>query len=207
MPLICMIINDIIMKSVPSGGACMDWKEIRSKQFKNEFYMCIFPSCISIIFGVLCDLLVKNDIVFLYVNDLPGVSLTLLQIIAATATLSIAIISLLCGQNDLNVFGIPYNDYCFNRKPVLLKQNRLNVILFLFILFSALFHILELYNLVISCFIVTTIVIIYDVGYIYKIFVNTEPIKKEIKIYFEEQIKSTKTRDDVKVDYLNNFVE
>ncbi len=185
----------------------MNWEKIRSKQRKNEFCWCILPSCVSIIFGVLCDLLVKNDIVFLYVNDLPGVSLTLLQIIAATATLSIAIISLLCGQNDLNVFGIPYNDYCFNRKPVLLKQNRLNAILFLFILLSALFHILELYNLVISCFIVTTIVIIYDVGYIYKIFVNTEPIKKEIKIYFEEQIKSTKTRDDVKVDYLNNFVE
>ena len=114
---------------------------------------------------------------------------------------------MLCGQNDLNVFGIPYNDYCFNRKPVLLKQNRLNVILFLFILFSALFHIKEWYNLVISSFIVTTIVIIYDVRYIYKIFVNTEPIKKEIKIYFEEQIKSTKTSDNVKVDYLNNFVE
>lgn len=102
----------------------MDWKEIRSKQFKNEFYMCIFPSCISIIFGVLCDLLVNNDIVFLYVNDLPGVSLTLLQIIAATATLSIAIISLLCGQNEVNVFGIPYIDYCFERKPVFLKQKK-----------------------------------------------------------------------------------
>ena len=207
MPLICMIINDIIIKSVPRGGVYMNWKEIRSKQRKNEFCWCILPSCVSIIFGIICEVLVKNDIVFLYVNDLPGVSLTLLQIIAATATLSIAIISLLCGQNDLNVFGIPYNDYCFNRKPVLLKQNRLNVILFLFILFSALFHIKEWYNLVISSFIVTTIVIIYDVRYIYKIFVNTEPIKNEIKIYFEEQIKSTKTRDDVKVDYLNNFVE
>ena len=207
MPLICMIINDIIIKSVPSGGACMDWKEIRSKQFKNEFYMCIFPSCISIIFGVLCDLLVKNDIVFLYVNDLPGVSLTLLQIIAATATLSIAIISLLCGQNEVNVFGIQYIDYCFERKPVFLKQKKVNVVLFLFILLSALFHILELYNLVISCFIVTTIVIIYDVGYIYIIFVDVKPIKKEIEIYFKEQITSNKTREDVRIDYLNNFVE
>ena len=207
MPLICMIINDIIIKSVPRGGVYMNWKEIRSKQRKNEFCWCILPSCVSIIFGIICEVLVKNDIVFLYVNDLPGVSLTLLQIIAATATLSIAIISLLCGQNELNVFGIPYNDYCFERKPVFLKQKRVNVILFLFILLSAFFHILKWYNLVISCFVVTTIIIIYSVIYTYEIFVDIKPIKDEIAVYFQDQIIPNKTITDKKDESLDNFVD
>ena len=119
--MICVIINDIIIQSILDGGNYMNWKQIRNEQWKKEL-RCILLLCFSIIFGFLCEILVKNNIVFLYVNDLSGYSLTLLQIIASTATLSIAIISLLCGQNELNVFGIPYNDYCFERKPVFLKQ-------------------------------------------------------------------------------------
>lgn len=56
-------------------------------------------------------------------------------------------------------------------------------------------------------FFVTTIVIIYSVRYTYKIFVDVKPIKKEIEIYFKEQITSNKTKEDVRIDYLNNFVE
>ena len=82
----------------------MTWESIKSKQLKDEF-LWIVCFVVYILSGVIGDCLSKGGHPILFVENLDGVSLVILQIQGTLDTLSIAILSLLGRKGVRIVYG------------------------------------------------------------------------------------------------------
>ena len=74
----------------------MTWIDYR-KSVKNDEITVLAITAVLFFIGVLCESLASNGINFAEVDNLSGISLTLLQIQATIMTLTITIIALLSG--------------------------------------------------------------------------------------------------------------
>ncbi len=169
----------------------MDWKTCRSKTRKIENSVIAMIVAIFIA-GAIFDYFVSKGIVFVYVNDINSLSLTLLQIQAAITTLTITIVALLSGSISDSYMGIPLSMYFLEIRPCVLKQKRVICIEFVGLVCNVFMHIFSAYNVVIAVFLASMLLILISIFEIYEIFKGRHQALDEIESYVYRQIEIQK---------------
>lgn len=169
----------------------MDWKTCRSKTRKIENSVIAMIVAIFIA-GAIFDYFVSKGIVFVYVNDIDSLSLTLLQIQAAITTLTITIVALLSGSISDSYMGIPLSMYFLEIRPCVLKQKRVICIEFVGLVCNVFMHIFSAYNVVIAVFLASMLLILISIFEIYEIFKGRHQTLDEIESYVYRQIEIQK---------------
>ncbi len=169
----------------------MDWKTCRSKTRKIENSVIAMIVAIFIA-GAIFDYFVSKGIVFVYVNDINSLSLTLLQIQAAITTLTITIVALLSGSISDSYMGIPLSMYFLEIRPCVLKQKRVICIEFVGLVCNVFMHIFSAYNVVIAVFLASMLLILISIFEIYEIFKGRHQTLDEIESYVYRQIEIQK---------------
>ena len=169
----------------------MDWKTCRSKTRKIENSV-IAMIVVIFIAGAIFDYFVSKGIVFVYVNDINSLSLTLLQIQAAITTLTITIVALLSGSISDSYMGIPLSMYFLEIRPCILKQKRVICAEFIGLVCSVFMHIFSAYNGVIAIFFASMILILISIFEIYEVFKGRHQTLDEIESYVYNQIETSK---------------
>lgn len=180
----------------------MTWESIKSKQLKDEF-LWIVCFVVYILSGVIGDCLSKGGHPILFVENLDGVSLVILQIQGTLDTLSIAILSLLGGRVSELYMGIPLIDFALNRKPRWLRQKRIINSLIILLSINVCFHLLKLYNIVFTLFLVSEGLICFSVKEIYEVFSGHIELGNEIETYLLDQMEIGMHSD--KINLLHKF--
>ena len=169
----------------------MSWNACKRKARTVEISAIIMIISI-IVEGIISDCLVSKGVVFVYVNNINGLSLTLLQIQAAITTLTITIIALLSGSISDSYMGIPLSMYYLEIRPCILKQKRVICIEFVGLICNVFMHIFSAYNVVIAVFLASMILILISVFEIYEIFKGRHQALEEIESYVYNQIEIKK---------------
>lgn len=149
------------------------------------FFICILAAVIG-------DCLNRHDHPILYVENLDGVSLVILQIQGTIDTLSIAVLSLLGGRISESYMGIPLVDFSLSRKPWCLKQRRIIILLIILLSINIFLHLINLYNTVFALFLISEGLICFSVKEIYEVFSGHIELEKEIECYLLDQIENGK---------------
>lgn len=169
----------------------MSWNAYKRKARTVEI-SAIIMIILIIVEGIISDCLVSKGVVFVYVNNINDLSLTLLQIQAAITTLTITIIALLSGSISDSYMGIPLNMYYLEIRPCILKQKRVICIEFVGLVCNVFMHIFSAYNVVIAVFFASMILILISVFEIYEIFKGRHQALEEIESYVYNQIEIKK---------------
>lgn len=118
------------------------------------------------------------------------------------STLGIAVISILGGMFKECVYGVSIAHYLMNEKPRIFKH-KINITLELcLIICSYISYSLNLYNLTISLFFISIIIVINMSWDIFTIFYGVEYIKNEIEDYYmctflKEKVEDKKIKEDL----------
>lgn len=163
------------------------WEEYRKIIKSKEIAVIVF-AVLTMIFGIICDCLVSRGYVFLEVDKLNEASLTLLQIQASITTLTLTIIALLSGNISDSYMGISISSYYLEIRPVILKQRRIIVVEFIILAVGVLSHLLGCFNIVISGFFVSIVIIMVAIFEIYAIFKGRKNSEDEILMYVDSLI-------------------
>lgn len=182
----------------------MIWIDYR-KSVKNNEIAVLAISAVLFFLGVLCDLLASNGINFAEVDNLSGISLTLLQIQATIITLTITIIALLSGVISTSYMGIPVAVYILKHKPYILTQKHIIVVEFAGLVCSIFCHLLSLYNIVITGFIVAVIIILKSIFDVCDIFRGKQKILNEIEGYVLYLIDNADNRAEVGKNFIYDW--
>lgn len=169
----------------------MDWNACKSKTKIVEISAIVIIIGI-VMAGVVSDCLVSKGVVFVYVNDINNLSLTLLQIQAAITTLTITIVALLSGSISDSYMGIPLSMYFLEIRPCILKQKRVICAEFIGLVCSVFMHIFSAYNGVIAIFFASMILILMSIFEIYEVFKGRHQTLDEIESYVYNQIETSK---------------
>ena len=154
------------------------------KQKKKEIILTVIIALIAVV-GFSCELLVNRNIVFVWVDDLTGLSLALLQMEATLVTITIAVIALISGSISDSHMGVGVCYYCLKRKPIVFTQLFV-IFLELFVLgISVVLHILAKYNVVIAFFIASIVLLFFSIQEIYRIFAESKSVNAEIEAYID----------------------
>lgn len=172
-----------------------NWEHVQKKIEISEIAVAIIVVA-TLIFGVVCDVLVKCGIVFVVVHNLDSVSLTLLQIQGAITTLTLMIITIMSGYISESYMGVSVSQFFLEKRPYILKQSRIIIFEFVCLAISIWGHIFGKYNLVIALFMVALLLIVVSIVEIYEVFKGKKNSCGEISIYVKYQIeRGTKYRD------------
>lgn len=182
-----------------------EWNEARSNYIRME-KLCMGIGTICVIFGIIFDVLVSKGIVFHEVDSLIDYSMVLLQIQASIGTLTIAIIALISGNITDSYMGVSISDYYLNIRPGILKQKRIIFASLILIVANAIFHMWELYNLVIFTFVITFILVGVSIVEIYSVFGGKRKMQKEIEKYYKH-VMQTPSNYQEKLELCSAFIE
>lgn len=181
------------------------WKKIRKKYNSIEM-IGIFGILLCLCIGIFLDWNVINkDNILIHVDDISSFSLTVLQIQATIATLTVAIIALITGSISDSHMGVSISDFYLNIKPWILKQKILIFLSLGLCLAGTIFHLLGLYNIVFYLFIATLITVSISIIEIYSAFRGKNVQEEEIEAYIDYLIES-KEELQIKVNIYQNFV-
>lgn len=182
-----------------------EWNEARSNYIRME-KLCMGIGTICVIWGIIFDVLVSKGIVFHEVDSLIDYSMVLLQIQASIGTLTIAIIALISGNITDSYMGVSISDYYLNIRPGILKQKRIIFASLILIVANAIFHMWELYNLVIFTFVITFILVGVSIVEIYSVFGGKRKMQKEIEKYYKH-VMQTPSNYQEKLELCSAFIE
>lgn len=117
-----------------------------------------------------------------------------LQMQATVVTLSLTLLTLIVNYSG-SVYGVPIIDYFISKKPSLLTQKRVIVILLALLLFSVSLNYFGCCQcLAFYTFSDSIILIIYSVFMIYPVFNGSYSAKTEIGSWISERIKTSSTK-------------
>lgn len=182
----------------------MTWIDYR-ESVKNDEITVLAISAVLFFIGVLCESLASNGIIFVEVDNLSGISLTLLQIQATIMTLTITIIALLSGVISTSYMGIPVAVYILKHKPYILTQKHIIVVEFAGLVCSIFCHMLSFYNVVITVFIVAVIFILKSIFDVCDIFRGKQKILNEIEAYVLYLIDNADNRAEVCKNFIYDW--
>ncbi len=182
----------------------MTWIDYQESVKNNEIAV-LAISAVLLFIGVLCELLVSNGVIFVEVDNLSGISLTLLQIQATILTLTITIIALLSGVISTSYMGIPVAVYILKHKPYILTQKHIIVVEFAGLVCSIFCHLLSLYNIVITGFMVAVIIILKSIFDVCDIFRGKQKILNEIEGYVLYLIDNADNRAEVGKNFIYDW--
>ncbi len=169
----------------------MAWRERRKKILGCEMAVLLLAFIFTII-GVICDWKVQEGVVFHVVNDINGLSLVLLQIQATITIVTLTIIALLSGAINSSYFGVAVSSFYLEKKPFLLKQKVVILIEFVILAISIWAHIYIMYNLVLSLFMSSMVIIVLSIFEVYGFFKGKRKTINEIQEYVEFLFKNDK---------------
>lgn len=158
----------------------------------------------SFIAGLLFDAQVSKGNVWHFVVDINSFSLTLLQIQAAVATLTIALVALISGRISDSYMGVAISDYYLNIRPGILKQKTIIYLSIGLLTLGIGAHLWEAYNTVVGLFIVTVVLVFVSIMQIYSLFDGKRILENEIEEYVSH-IMSSKKEYQYKVKLCQNF--
>nr|WP_314463354.1 hypothetical protein [uncultured Clostridium sp.] len=181
------------------------WKKIRKKYNSIEM-IGIFGILICLCIGIFLDwnVIIKYNIL-IHVGDISSFSLTILQIQATIATLTVAIIALITGSISDSHMGVSVSDFYLNIKPWILKQKILIFLSLGLCLAGTIFYLYGLYNIVFYMFIATLITVSISIIEIYSAFKGKNVEDEEIEAYIDYLLES-KEDFQIKVNIYQNFV-
>ncbi|WP_407400402.1 hypothetical protein [Anaerovibrio sp.] len=182
----------------------MTWIDYQESVKNNEIAV-LAISTVLLFIGVLCELLVSNGVIFIEVDNLSGISLTLLQIQATILTLTITIIALLSGVISTSYMGIPVAVFILKNKPYILTQKYIIIFEFAGLVFSIFCHLLSFYNVVITFFIVAVIIILKSIFDVCDIFRGKQKILNEIEVYVLYLIDNADNRAEVCKNFIYDW--
>ena len=181
-----------------------NWKQSQ-KRIKHLEVIAIAVAIVTLFFGGICDVLVRKGIIFIVVENIEGVSLTLLQIQGTITTLTLMIIALLSGNVSESYMGVSISQYYLEKRPFLLKQSRVILAEFVCLFISIWGHILATYNLVIAFFMVALLLIVISIFEVYTIFNGRRNRSNEIAQYVTHQLQSGKDYKDVIISFMDDW--
>ncbi|MBP2027305.1 hypothetical protein J2Z35_001099 [Acetoanaerobium pronyense] len=165
----------------------------------------LFFSIIALFSGMLNDLPTVHlipDCSISKVENFPEFMVAIYQIQATITTLSIALISLMSGVSNETIYGVSISHYIMQMKPKVLKHKNIIIFLLSLILINYFFISFKFYNLVISVFILTIVLIIFMSVEIFEVFKGREPLKKEIGNHIKGKYTEIKLLDTLFNDTL-----
>lgn len=181
------------------------WKKIRKKYNSIEM-IGIFGILICLCIGILLDWnVIIKDKIWIHVDDISSFSLTILQIQATIATLTVAIIALITGSISDSHMGVSVSDFYLNIKPWILKQRNLIFLSLGLCLAGTIFHLFGLYNIVFYLFIATLITVSISIIEIYSAFKGKNVEDEEIEAYIDYLLEN-KEDFQIKINIYQNFV-
>lgn len=171
------------------------WNKLRKKHVIKESIGAIIMLG-SFVLGVLFDAQVSKGIIWHYVTDINSFSLTLLQIQAAVATLTIALVALISGSISDSYMGVAISDYYLNIRPGILKQKTIIYLSIGLLTLGVGGHLWEAYNTVVGLFIATVVLVFISIMQIYSLFDGRRVLEKEIEEYISHVMSSKKKYQD-----------
>lgn len=174
----------------------MIWKEIKNETQKKEQRWLTVILIIGLA-GVLDEVIARIFHPLFYVLNFDSVSLAILSIQATVATLVLTILSLMTNKMDASYIGVSINDFLLNIKPWIFKQKRIIISEIVLIVGNVFIHMAGWYNIVVTIFIISMLLVIISVSEIYEAFLGSEKINEEIEAYLKDT-KSGSGREDKK---------
>lgn len=171
------------------------WSKLRRKHVIKESIGIIIMLG-SFVLGVLFDAQVSKGIIWHFVEDINSFSLTLLQIQAAVATLTIALVALISGSISDSYMGVAISDYYLNIRPGILKQKTIIYLSIGLLTFGIGGHLWEVYNTVVGLFVATVVLVFISIMQIYSLFDGRRVLEKEIEEYISHVMSSKKKYQD-----------
>lgn len=158
----------------------------RLKPLKKYYeYVILTLLAAIIIFSALADLLHWDFPRFMVVKISTSENLfnTLFSVQASVATMSIAIIALIGGYVNKNIFGVSATNYIMQIKPVVLKHKAIIVVNLILLIFDYFAISMALNNLSIAIFVTNITLSIKMVIDIFTVFSGSEQVRSDIKEY------------------------
>ena len=184
------------------------WEVNRKSIKRAEISVIIFVSII-VVFGIISDILVSNNIVWVFVENFESYILSLLGIQATIATLTIALVALISNNISESHMGVSVSDYYLNIRPVIFKQRFIIYITLALVAMTCGSYVFGWYNMIISLSATTIIFVILSACEIYFLFRGSQITKNEIELYVSENIGKnslSKRYEKKKMQIIDNFI-
>lgn len=164
------------------------WHSYRSNVILTEIVF-IIVTVICIAMGILFDYEIQNNIIRFQVEEFKSYILTILGIQATVSTLTIALVALISNNISESYMGVSVSHYYLNIRPYIFKQNRIIYFSFILIGTSCILYVFELYNLLISIFAITIMLVFLSSYEIYFLFRGLQKAQEEIELYVSQNMK------------------
>lgn len=164
------------------------WNSYRKNVIIIEFIFIII-TIICVAMGILFDYEIRHNIIRFSVENFNSYILTILGIQATVSTLTIALVALISNNISETYMGVSVSHYYLNIRPYIFKQNRIIYFSFFLIGASCIFYVFELYNLLISIFAITIMLVFLSSYEIYFLFRGLQKAQEEIELYVSQNIK------------------
>lgn len=171
------------------GDRLKTWNTAREKIIIIETITLIFAGLIILI-GLICEMIASKGMAFIHVENINGLSLTVLQIQATLTTLVIAVVALLTGSISDSYMGISVSIYYMEIRPFVLKWKTVTVLEFALLGINVFSHIVGLYYIVLALFVFSLISLFVYTFEINDVFKGRNNSLKEIQEYYEWLIKT-----------------
>jgi hypothetical protein len=145
-------------------------------------------------------------ILIIHVNNIEDLMNTLFSVHASIVTLGTALIALLSEATKERIYGITVSKFIMHIKPRIFKHKTIIVLQLCLIFIGYISLSLKYYNLLVSIFIVSILLIILMVFDIFTIFYGNENIVKDIKDYYIEVFSLKKTRTSIKREQIYKHI-
>lgn len=164
-----------------------NWNQKRKPVIVSE---CIFVilSVLILLYGVICEIFVRNNMTWFYMENISNFVLTILGAQATVCTLSITIISLISNNINEVYMGLSVSRYYLDKRPLILSQKVIISVSIGLLLVNCISYIFALYNIIFALFVIDMFLIMLSAVEICTSFRGFRKAKEEISIYFEECI-------------------
>lgn len=170
------------------------------KKFHRKEIASIFLCCVIIIIGIIEEAVAARDKSLISIEDFRNFSFVLLQIQAGVSTITVALIALISGMINEEVYGISVTRYYMITRPRFFKQIVVVILTISLVFLGTIFNIFELYNMVCVCFFLEWIFIILSIVEIFPVFYGKKKCEKEIKEYVESAMTSSEIREKMEIN-------
>ena len=180
------------------------WKKYREYCKYCEYAVALILLLIPLL-GVTIHYLLSHSCCFEACNA--STYQAVLQMQATVVTLSLTLLTLIVNYSG-SVYGVPIIDYFISKKPSLLTQKRIIVILLALLLFAVSLNYFGYWQcLAFYTFSDSIMLIIYSVSIIYPVFNGSYSAKNEIGAWLSERIKTSSLSEQELMKIFEAFME
>lgn len=173
-----------------------------AKRFHRIELISVILCLLFVLVGITEEVIAYYKMNIIVIEDFRNFSMVILQIQAGVSTITVALIALISGMINEEVYGISITRYYMITRPRFFKQIAVVISTISLVFVGIIFAIFELYNMVCSCFFIEWILIIISVIEIFPVFYGRKKCEIEIRDYVESAMSSS----DIKVKMEMNTI-